>query len=263
MSIRRLTDPIRSILFNIVFYLLSILYFLIVTPVIFVPGSGPIRAVIRYYCLLSLFLARWVMGIRIELRGRDLLPPDTACVMAAAHQSYIDPMLAYQYRENLTAFAKKELFKTPLVGPLLAKFRAISVDRKKGGASQDMDDVVTRLLDEHLMILVYPQATRRKPGERGRLKSGAYFIQESGALPVYTVATNSGALWSNGFWHHSGLCVFEIVRQLPSGLSRADFMQALHEDLELRSEALMRETGFAGQVDKGRAAQEAAEEAAA
>lgn len=249
MTLRRLTDPVRSVIFNLVFYSTSVMYFLLVSPVVLIPGHKAIRAVIMGYCLMSLFWARWLMGIRFQWRGGEHLPPrGSAVLLAATHQSYADPMLAYILRQDLTALAKKELFNTPLIGPLLSKMRVIEVDRQKGSASEDLDQVVGRVHAEGLMLIVYPQATRVRPGERRRLKSGAFYLQDGRALPVCTAASNSGALWSRGFWHHSGLCVFEIVRQLPTDLDKQAFMTALEEDLVLKSEALIRETGFEEQI---------------
>jgi len=253
MTLRRALDPIRSVVFNIAFYTGSLLYFLLVIGVVFIPGNKGIRLAIRGYCQLSMLFARWIMGIRYEWRGVDLPPEGQPVILAAAHQSYLDPMMAYRYREDVTALAKKELFSTPLVGPLLTKMRVIKVDRQQGGSADSMDDVAKALNAEGRIIIVYPQATRVRPGDRRRLKSGAYVLAKAGNIPVYTVATNAGALWSKGFWHHSGTCVFEICRRLPADMDKTDFMTALENDIVHRSEVLTAESGFADVVKETQA----------
>ncbi len=249
MTLRRMTDPVRSIVFNIAFYLCSVLYFLLVIVTVLMPSHKPVRMAVRYYCKLSLFLARWIMGIRFEWRGTEMLPPEgTPIILAAAHQSYVDPMLAYACREDVTALAKKELFATPFVGALISKMGVIKVDRQKGGATESMDQVAKTLNREGRMIIIYPQATRVRPGGRRRLKSGAYVLAKEGGFPAFTVASNSGALWSRGFWHHSGTCVFEICRKIPKGLDKDSFMRIVEDDVVERSDALAIEAGFADLV---------------
>ena len=242
-------NAIRSILFNLSFYLFTLIYATFcMLPLCLLKTDTMLRKGIHGYCIGSLFLARWVMGIKQSYRGVEQLPKSGAYIFAAAHQSYMDPIMTYMIRQDVTALAKKELFSIPVIGALLAKARIIKIDRQAGTAHRKMETVIDQAVNLGRPIIVYPQATRVKPYERKELKSGAYFLQQSGDLPVYTVATTTGAFWTKGLWHKSGHAIFEVVRGLPQNLSKDDFMALIEEDVVNRSEQLFGEVGVKNPV---------------
>lgn len=235
----------RSIFFNLSFYVFTLVYATVfMLPFVLFKTDKQLRKSIYIYCWGSLFLARWVMGIKQTFRGHEKLPAEGSYILAAAHQSYMDPMMAYIIRQDVTALAKKELFSTPVIGSLLKKCRIIRIDRESGKAHNMMEGVVDQANKLGRPIIIYPQATRVKPGRYVALKSGAYFLQKSGDLPVYTVATTTGAFWTKGFWHRSGHAIFDVIRLVPAGLSKADFMDILEKDIVEKSDTLFKEVGF-------------------
>ena len=242
---RSLICGIRSIVFNLTYYPLILTYSLLVVPVCLMPGKKPVRKAVYGFCKLSLLWARWLMGIKYEIRFRDRLPPEgTPIILAAAHQSNLDPMLAFMLRQDVTALAKKELFQTPLIGQLLKKMGVIRIDRQSGTAHRGMDQVAQQVRREGQFIIVYPQATRVPVGQSKKLKSGAYFMHQESRLPVYPVATNTGLFWTKGFWHRSGTAVFEVCEPLAEGLDKEGFMMALEDQIVHKSEALITEAGY-------------------
>ncbi|WP_308910770.1 lysophospholipid acyltransferase family protein [Pseudokordiimonas caeni] len=243
--IHRLTDALRSVLFNLTFYPFTILYTGILSIFCYLPVSQAfVRKGIHGYCLGSAWIARIVMGIKWEYRGLENLPKTGPVIIAAAHQSNLDPILTYNVRQDVTALAKKELFGLPFIGPILSKVGIIRVDRQSGTAHKEMDAVSKIVHDGGQPIIVYPQATRTKPGQYRPLKSGAYFIQKAGGLPVVPVATNTGLFWRKGFFHRSGIAVFEIGAPIPSGLTKDEFMKAIERDVVKRSDELFVEAGY-------------------
>jgi|GEM_PF-449844 len=243
-NLSKIINGFRSIIFNVLFFLSAIISFTVFTITTLASSDTALRVCVKYWIKSSLFMARWVMGIKIEFRNLDKLPKEGAMIVAAKHQSNLDPLLIYTVRSDVTAFAKKELFDLPVMGLLLKKMRIICVDRGKGTAHKSMDVVKDQVIGFKRPLLVYPEGTRVPVGQRRKLKSGAYFAQESHDLPVYTVATNSGCFWTRGFWHKSGTVVFEVDGPLGDNLSRSEFMAELHEKVVVRSDILMRESGF-------------------
>ncbi len=235
---------VRSILFNLLFYSFTVVYCLLILPLCLLPGEGPVRKGIHGFCLGSVWLARHIMGITFEYRFPERMPKEGALVIAAAHQSYMDPMLAFFLRHDVTALAKKELFQLPLIGQLLRKMNVIRVYRGTGKAHRGMQDVAKKINEKGQPLIVYPQATRVAIGHHRELKAGAYFIQEQGEIPVYPIATSTGACWTRGFWHRSGTVIFEVCEPIEAGLSKAEFMTRLEHDVVERSHELIIETGF-------------------
>lgn len=117
-----LINGIRSILFNLTYYPFTLIYCSIgLMPLCLFKSDKPLRKGIHIYCVGSLWLARWVMGIRHEYRGTEKLPKEGAFIFAAAHQSNMDPIMTFPLRNDLTALAKKQLFLIPFIGRRLRK----------------------------------------------------------------------------------------------------------------------------------------------
>ncbi|WP_374764828.1 lysophospholipid acyltransferase family protein [Yunchengibacter salinarum] len=251
--VRKGVDAIRSVLFNLAFYGFNLIYLpLVVLPATLVAGEGAIRRLIWVYCRSSVFLARWVMGIRLVYDGEEALPRTGPIIIAAAHQSNMDPIITYLLRSDVTALAKKELFRVPVIGRVLSRIGIVKVDRQSGRAHRGMDQVGEAVRAEGKALIVYPQATRVKPGDRRKLKSGAYHLQQDTGLPVYPVATNTGLFWRKGFFHRSGVAVFRVGEKLPHNLSKAAFMERLTDTVVHDSEALAEAAGFTRELEKQR-----------
>lgn len=241
----RLIDGIRSILFNVVFIIWTLVVLgVCVWPLCLLKSEKPVRVGVNFYCAGCVWIARWVMGIRMEYRGLEHCPKTGGFIFAAAHQSNMDPMLAYCIRPDVSALAKKELFSTPFVGPILKKMQIVRVDRQSKDAHRGMTDVAKHIVEMDRPLIVYPQATRVLIGQSKKLKSGAYFVHQDTKLPVVPVATNTGLFWTKGFWHRSGTAVLEFAEALPQGLNKDVFMKRLHAHVVDRSDELVEEAGY-------------------
>ncbi len=72
------------------------------------------------------FLAR----IRVEVTGRDLVPPNTACIFMANHVSNLDPpALLPAIPGRTSAFLKRSLMRIPVLGWGFQLGEFIPVDR--------------------------------------------------------------------------------------------------------------------------------------
>lgn len=244
-------NAIRSILFNIIFYLYGLIFLsLIAMPTLLFKTEKQMRWAVGAFCRGSLFIARWVMGIKAEYRGLENLPTEGGFILAAAHQSNMDPIMTYPVRGDVTALAKKELFAMPLVGPALRKINIVRIDRQAHNAHKDMKRVGEQVQEQGRPLIVYPQATRVLIGQNKRLKSGAFHLYEDTGLPVVTVATNTGLFWGKGLWHRSGTAVFEVHPVLPQNLSKEEFMASLQKEVVDRSNELVTEAGYGHLLSK-------------
>ena len=241
----KLTDRIRSLFFNVVFYPFTLVFCgLVVAPMCFAKTDGPVRRGIGWYCQGSLWVARICSGIKYEYRFPERLPKEGALIIAAAHQSNMDPILTFPLRPDVTALAKKELFSLPFIGPILKKAKIIKIDRQSKKAHRGMQEVAEHVEESGRPLIVYPQATRVAIGKSKPLKSGAYYLYKDAGLKVYPVATNTGLFWTRGFWHRAGTAVFQVGEPFPEGLSKEDFMVRLHEEVVVKSNELVRESGY-------------------
>jgi 1-acyl-sn-glycerol-3-phosphate acyltransferase len=77
-------------------------------------------------------------------------------------------------------------------------------------------------------VIIYPEGTRVRVGEKPELRSGFAALYRALGLPVVPVAVDSGLLWGRGFIHHSGVVTMKIGETIPPGLKRDEIEARVH-----------------------------------
>ncbi len=200
-------------------------------------------AACKTYSRYVFWTARWMVGIRCEVRGT---PPEGEALIAAKHQSFLDIMMIFTALPAGKFIMKKEILMTPIIGQYARRLNCVAVDRgKRGAAIEKMVADVKAGRTEPGQLIIYSQGTRVPPGIRMPYKVGTGILYEQLAQPCVPVATNVGVLWpKRGILRKPGVAVVEFLPVIEPGLSRDDFMQHLEKSVEARSDALMAEAGF-------------------
>jgi len=230
----------RSLLFEIVYYILSVFYALAGVIASALPGRGPVTAVIRLYTRRMVAAMHWVAGIRVELKGRERMP-EGAFIVAAKHQSWGDGFVMFANIDNLVFVTGDHLEKIPLLRGLLHKLGAIVVDSCGGiEARKALSRSAAIANEEGRRILIYPEGALAKPGERYRYRTGVYHMYRDFNLPVVPVATNLGLFWrQQDFKKNAGTATVEMLEPIPTGLGRDEFMARLEGVIEARTSELI------------------------
>ncbi len=85
--------------------------------------------------------------------------PETGCILASNHTSFVDVFLiSVAARRQVRYMAKKELFKIPLLGSLIASLGAYPVNR--GGADVSSIKRTIQLIENGDLIGIFPQGHR-------------------------------------------------------------------------------------------------------
>ena len=79
---------LRSIVFNLAFYVVSVLYVVLGSPLLLGPRRWAMAG-LEAHGRTCIWLMRWIAGTRLEVRGADKLP-NGAALIAAKHQSAWD-----------------------------------------------------------------------------------------------------------------------------------------------------------------------------
>ena len=210
-------------------------------PLVFLPSDGPLKRGAIAWMDTVLWLARVLVGIRVEYRDWDRLPSDRAYIYLSKHMSYLDVIAVFRRLPTMTALAKKELFAIPIIGQIFTKLGIVRIDRGAGNAHEQMPQVIERVVRTGRPLVVYPEGTRTPPGLRRPLKSGAFYLQQDGRLPVYPVATNSGYHWpKKGLIKRPGTVVIAVGEPIPAGLSKEAFLAEVEEKVIEASDRLLR-----------------------
>ena len=160
---------VRSIVFNVLFYLNTAVWLVIALPTFFMPYRA-ILAVAKAWGRSNLVLLRVVAGIDYEIRGREKIPQGPL-IVAAKHQSAWETFALLPLFDNPLFIVKRELQWIPIFGWLMIKGRMVPVNR--GAGSQALAAMTERArieLADNRQLIIFPEGTRRPAGAEPRYK---------------------------------------------------------------------------------------------
>ncbi len=236
-----LSIVIRSIVFNSFFYLyitFGVIFWLV--PLSFKKSPKPMRNAIGTMIDIIILMYEKVANIKIEERGIENIPQDKGFIYCSKHMSNMDALILYRRSPNLTALAKKELFRVPLLNLVFKKMGVIAINRGASEAQKQTPIIAKILIGQKTPLIIFAEGTRTVVGERRPLKSGAYYYQKGADLDVIVAAHNAGVCWPKKSWiKWPGKLIMEYSKPMPKNLNKEDFMDELGRRLLDRSEELM------------------------
>jgi 1-acyl-sn-glycerol-3-phosphate acyltransferase len=231
----------RSIAFNVLFYLNTLVYLIAALPTFFMPYRA-IIALAKSWSRTNLVLLRVVAGIDYEIRGREKIPRG-AILVAAKHQSAWETFALLPLFDNPVFILKRELQWIPIFGWLTIKGRMVPVDR--GAGSQALAAMTERArieLADNRQLIIFPEGTRRPPGAEPRYKYGVAHLYAAEGVPCVPVALNSGLFWPRrSIRRLPGTVVVEILDPIQPGLDKDEFFRRLQSVLEVATTRLVEE----------------------
>lgn len=131
----------------------------------------------------------------LEVYGLENIPLRGAAILAANHQSFLDPpMIGSPLPRPVSFMAKSELFTNPYFGLLIRNLHAFPVRQGKGDRGAIME-TVKRLGEGHLLN-IYPEGSRTPDGEIQELQSGLALVCRKARCPIYpAVVDGTFAAW--------------------------------------------------------------------
>ncbi len=134
------------------------------------------------------------VGSPLLVAGLEHVPPTGPAVVAANHNSYLDPVMlgialqrAGRAPRHLT---KRELFGVPVLGTVLRRLRQVPVDRA-GRPAAAIGDAAAELASGQLLV-VFPEGTICPEFSPGRAKTGAVRLAASCGAPLVPAAVLGG-----------------------------------------------------------------------
>ncbi|MFM7733540.1 MAG: lysophospholipid acyltransferase family protein [Cyanobium sp.] len=128
---------------------------------------------------------------RLLFRGRtagnDNVPADGALVVVANHGSHLDPpLLGHALGRPVAFMAKAELFRVPVLGPLIRACGAYPVSR--GASDREAIRTATDRLEEGWATGVFLDGTRQSDGRVNQPQPGAALLAARAGVPLLPVA---------------------------------------------------------------------------
>jgi len=223
---------LRSALFAAWMFLAALVLGTLSLPLLIGPRRSAM-APIRLWARISLWGLRWIVGLKVEVRGRAAASRGAALV-GAKHHAALDVLVALDLFSDPCIVLKKELMWIPILGWFAAKVEMISIDRSSGAkAVRRLTAATAQAVADGRQVFIFPEGTRQAPGAPPAYKPGIAALYREMNLPCTPVATNAGYVWpASGLAKYPGTAVYELLPPIPAGLKRAVFMTELETAIE-------------------------------
>lgn len=218
-------DAVRTVLFRIFFYGVSILLVLCV-PVAALFGSRFLRAYSNFWAWTLQWMVRRIVGGRLRIEGKV---PEGQLLFAGKHESYFEALELTRMLGSPATVMKRELARIPLWGWAAQRYGTIVVDREANAtALRAMMRAAQAARASGRSVLIFPEGTRVRPGEAPPLRSGFAGLYRALDLPVVPVAVRSGTVWPRKGLMRRGEIVFRFGEPIPPGLPRREIEARVH-----------------------------------
>ena len=229
----------RSIIFYILLYIWTLVLGILFLPYLIIPKTNIRKLAILWIngILLNLQI---ICGITYEINGIQNIP-NKAVIIASKHQSTFETLLLFKYIKNSIFIHKRELFFIPIFGLYLKKINMISINRADGpNAIRKMLNKVNAKIKTGNSIIIFPEGTRKKPGEIPNYKTGIAGIYKESEADVLPVAVNSGNYWpKHTFIKKSGKITIAFLKIIPSKLDKKVFLEKIESAIEKETKKII------------------------
>lgn len=143
----------------------------------------PTRRSILWRSLAVLARVFTTLLFDLKVYGLEHIPRAGGAILAANHQSYLDPvLLGVRLRRPLSYMAKSELFGNRFFAWLIRSLHAFPV-RQGSGDVGAIKESLRRVQDGYLLN-IYPEGTRSETGELQPILSGVALVVRRAGVPV-------------------------------------------------------------------------------
>jgi 1-acyl-sn-glycerol-3-phosphate acyltransferase len=130
----------------------------------------------------------WLTGVRVEIIGRDQFDHSRSYIFMTNHVSNLDPPIQIPLIPRRTSFlVKKELFKTPILGPAMRMASLLPVDRGNRDAGIEAVNAAKAVVAQGLNMTIYVEGKRSFDGKLLPFKKGPFYLARECNVPVVPI----------------------------------------------------------------------------
>ena len=134
-------------------------------------------------------LGRPIVGIRLDISGRETVDRKKPSVFMANHLSFLDgPLLFLVIPQSVRVILKKEIFRIPIVGWAMKFVGFVPVDRKGRKSGRISIEQATRsIIEKGYSYLIFPEGTRSLDGEMQAYRRGAFYLAVNSQVSIVPI----------------------------------------------------------------------------
>jgi 1-acyl-sn-glycerol-3-phosphate acyltransferase len=146
--------------------------------------TGDIRFMYRMFNW-GAFAGVRLAGVRVEVIGRDQLDPARAYIFMSNHVSNLDPPIQIPLIPRRTSvMVKKELFRTPILGPAMRQALLVPVDRGNRDAGIEAVAAAKAVIGQGISMTIYVEGKRSFDGKLLPFKKGPFYLAMECGVPI-------------------------------------------------------------------------------
>jgi 1-acyl-sn-glycerol-3-phosphate acyltransferase len=133
-------------------------------------------------------LARFCFNVfgRMEVTGRECVPPYGPLIVVANHISYNDPpVMVASFSRSLDFLGKKELFVNPISRFMMKQFRVHSLDRTASGVNAMR--TALQLLTQDRAVVIFPEGHISAHHAMEEARPGAAYLAIKSQAPILPI----------------------------------------------------------------------------
>ncbi|RYE40584.1 MAG: 1-acyl-sn-glycerol-3-phosphate acyltransferase [Hyphomicrobiales bacterium] len=232
---------IRSLVFNVGFYLSLAVHCIVGIPTLLMPKQAIIE-IAKSWSRSTTWMLRVICNIHVEYRGMEKMPKGPL-IIASKHQSAWETIAFLPLVHAPLFILKRELTWLPFFGWYLLKAKMIPVNRTAGGrALIAMTKLARERIADDRQLIIFPEGTRRSVGAEPSYKFGVAQVYVECGVQCLPVALNSGLFWPRRtFLRYPGTVIVEFLDLIPPGLKRDVFLSEVSTAIEDASNRLIAE----------------------
>lgn len=197
-------SAIRTLAFYLLFYGPFTIFWATFSGLVswLLPRRWRYRFIILVWSSVVLWSARWVLGIRWTVEGREFLPRDgSTVVIVANHQSSWETFFLQVLINPQSQVIKRSLLKIPFFGWTYAMLRPIAINRlDKRSAIQELVEQGRDRLASGNHVLIFPEGTRRPAGQLGPFTRSAAILAKQANVSLLPISHNAGEFWPSSLF---------------------------------------------------------------
>jgi 1-acyl-sn-glycerol-3-phosphate acyltransferase len=169
-------------------------------PAIFVSWAARHREWVYPWALFGARQWLRLSGMKVRVKGRELLDPRATYVFISNHRSYLDTATLFAFLgRRIGLLAKKELLKVPILGYGMGYVNIMAIDRSNRARAIETVQAATARIRSGVSFGVFAEGTRARPGKMLPFKKGAFYMAIEAGVPVVPVAMkNTDMLMGKG-----------------------------------------------------------------
>jgi 1-acyl-sn-glycerol-3-phosphate acyltransferase len=186
----------------------------------------------------------FICGLKFEIIGKENIP-DKPCIIFCKHQSTWETMALQLLFTPQVWVLKRELLWVPFFGWQLASMKSIAIDRSSGKkALRQIVEGGTQRLKEGNWVIIFPEGTRKRPGDKPDYKIGGAMLASKSKFDVLPIAHNAGEFWPKGQYIKKAGTIKMVIGPVikSSELSTKEINQAAEQWMENTQNSIYEKT---------------------